>query len=674
MPLFRDMALVFFMHVVGVSSLMAAPAAILVTSISPVPNYAGTGDINMSVKLSDGVVAKSHMWGKAGAVSWRQAPPIAIDVQLASEFTGRPGTLGIHTSNKPAVGVAAPIRIDVYGIDSNETVEYLGGQDFTAKHAMGESFWQEVDLSNISDRMRVVIHSGGKVTTMDEIRLVAGYRASPRNLRQYVSDPIADSYSRLVSSVNFGIPKAKAETKGISVRYFDFIAEETYRKSTAINFDSIAGEPVYLGVEVRNTYRDNRCVNVATDIKHLLYKIETIHSVRGKAIDDPIMPLHSCVEVNGNTTARFLVKMLDYGEGSRQLEADITVSGNGEVIDKQPVVISLAGFLQQAPEACLSVNVWSYSIDKPIWSEPNVALDFMRNNGIDVFIIAPGQLPRFPLERIESGYKGLKRFQQALSLYDNVEKLLVFAALDSSVNKYSSDKKLKAALTRWLDVVKSAVEASGRDAYDWYLYPIDEPRGKKMDQLLRIAQLVDEIDAKVKIYANPLRGKKGLSALRQRAQLNGLQNYIDVWQPEYQFFASNRKASYVGDKAKLWMYENPGYPAKEESKRFYYGLPLKAIANGATGVGFWAGSVTDGSSAWVDIDGRRPDWSVFYESDSGPVSSLRWEAFAKGLKDACIYQRLSISEGKEGLTAFDAAIVERKHKKFHETVRQRLMP
>lgn len=54
---------------------------------------------------------------------------------------------------------------------------------------------------------------------------------------------------------------------------------------------------------------------------------------------------------------------------------------------------------------------------------------------------------------------------------------------------------------------------------------------------------------------------------------------------------------------------------------------------GASGVGFWSYSDTNGSSAWNDLDGKYPDWAVVYEADNRIVSSRRWEAFREGLED-----------------------------------------
>jgi hypothetical protein len=68
-------------------------------------------------------------------------------------------------------------------------------------------------------------------------------------------------------------------------------------------------------------------------------------------------------------------------------------------------------------------------------------------------------------------------------------------------------------------------------------------------------------------------------------------------------------------------------------------------------VGFWSYSDTNGSSAWDDIDGRRPDWAVVYESDKGVVSSRRWEAFREGLEDYALLVAPSTVTAQQGIRA-----------------------
>ena len=74
---------------------------------------------------------------------------------------------------------------------------------------------------------------------------------------------------------------------------------------------------------------------------------------------------------------------------------------------------------------------------------------------------------------------------------------------------------------------------------------------------------------------------------------------------------------------------------------------------GASGIGFWSYSDTQGSSAWDDFDGVRPDWAVVYEGDGKPITSRRWEAFREGVED---YKLLKAGYADENSTCFSSLI------------------
>jgi len=114
-----------------------------------------------------------------------------------------------------------------------------------------------------------------------------------------------------------------------------------------------------------------------------------------------------------------------------------------------------------------------------------------------------------------------------------------------------------------------------------------------------------------------------------------------------------------------WLYSNPKSPAKLASPLHDFRLlAWWAWHYGARGIGFWSYSDTNGSSAWDDLDSRRPDWAVVYESPDGIVSSRRWEAFREGLEDyALLYTRRTAREriqhiGKSNFDQWNTADVE----------------
>jgi hypothetical protein len=143
------------------------------------------------------------------------------------------------------------------------------------------------------------------------------------------------------------------------------------------------------------------------------------------------------------------------------------------------------------------------------------------------------------------------------------------------------------------------------------------------------------------IYANP---PIELSDLRD------VQNLVDYWQPNVLVVRSRLGDFFKELQKDWWIYGNPKSPAKLASPLHDYRmLAWWAWYYGASGVGFWSYSDTGGSSAWEDIDGRRPDWAVVYETPEGIVSSRRWEAFREGLEDYVLLSGMKRTEAQKSM-------------------------
>jgi hypothetical protein len=127
---------------------------------------------------------------------------------------------------------------------------------------------------------------------------------------------------------------------------------------------------------------------------------------------------------------------------------------------------------------------------------------------------------------------------------------------------------------------------------------------------------------------------------------------VDYWQPSLLAVRGHLGDFFKGLQKEWWIYGNPKSPAKIGSPLHDYRLlAWWAWHYRASGVGFWSYSDTNGSSAWDDIDGRRPDWAVVYESDKGVVSSRRWEAFREGLEDYALLVAPSTVTAQQSIRA-----------------------
>jgi hypothetical protein len=82
----------------------------------------------------------------------------------------------------------------------------------------------------------------------------------------------------------------------------------------------------------------------------------------------------------------------------------------------------------------------------------------------------------------------------------------------------------------------------------------------------------------------------------------------------------------------LWLYYVGLAPAKANPPACYLELAAIAADLGATGLGAWSATDSEGRSAWDDFDGSGPDWALLYDSDDGVIRSRRWDAFAAGVE------------------------------------------
>jgi hypothetical protein len=162
--------------------------------------------------------------------------------------------------------------------------------------------------------------------------------------------------------------------------------------------------------------------------------------------------------------------------------------------------------------------------------------------------------------------------------------------------------------------------------------PNDDPTHGKVP-MLDLGLYVKRIDPKVQLY---------IDYCPDTAQtIPMVAAVFDIICPQANSVEKERWAKVYRDTGKMiWTYQCNG-PAKMLSPLRYYRRQLwSSWDNGFTGAGFWAyadtgwgGRDTPGISAWDDLDGAYADFAVVYESDAGPVTSRRWEAWREGVED-----------------------------------------
>lgn len=174
----------------------------------------------------------------------------------------------------------------------------------------------------------------------------------------------------------------------------------------------------------------------------------------------------------------------------------------------------------------------------------------------------------------------------------------------------------------WHAKSTAILRAHGWDESEVYLCPYDEPRGEDADAAKELSDWLRKTIPEVNLFLTI-----------NSADSLWLQSSADIV-AVVPALADSRQ---IMDSTKIWLYGTSG-SAKQNSIYGYYRLmPWRAFSYGMAGVGFWSYS-DNANSGWDDdYGGGRINYSPVYFDESGRLlSSLRWEAWAQGLRDVDI--------------------------------------
>lgn len=611
-----------------------------IISLEPKANYSKTSDSNEKSQLNDGIALPGLMWATKKAVGWVQAPSIRIDIVLDRHECVRKADLGIHLSTRSKHGLSPPGMINVYA-KSTQGWYQVGGWSGSFNHGLTESQWVFISLSSVEEKLKVIIHPKGKVTVIDEINLIRKHEKNNKEnlFKGYISNPLEHSFSSLVTKKK---PTESDYQSGVLIKRVNYLDKDIdwggtflLRESLDYRLPIFGDETEIISFGINNNLPDKVCIGKENTGISEWYRLEKVASFLGNEVYDPLLKVEEGFCISPKSKQIFVVKIDGEGVENSGKYSLGTIGGYNEIIaniEKHE--------LEGATLGCFDINPWGYSKDHLVWgntrNSKNNFKNYLKKQGVTYFFFHPTQFPNFTSDggKIRSNDKALKSASQ---LYHG-EKVILYAGLFSRLSKV---EELRPKIERLISELDRSMKHEGFTYEDWLFYPVDEARGDRLVFLLEVARLVKEINPKIRIYANPISNASSSAEKKTLAQLKPL---VDVWQPNYEFISSVPKSLYVSNNAKLWMYSNPKYPAKEESPRFYYELASLAKKQGADGVGFWSLSAASGQTVWNDFDGKVPDWGVFYDMDSGKViPSRRWEAFVQGMEQQCIVKKLRLA-------------------------------
>ena len=604
---------------------------IWITKAEPAPNYRNTLDSLDIEQLTDGVKNSFPIWTKKNSVGWSGESTVSLTIARKSSYPIN-GTLRIHSAKSSRSGVFLPRRLDLYGVEGR-SVYHIGFTEIADQEIKDrDSHVIELRLNSLAgNKFILVLRSNGKFLMIDEIELFEEelLERSTKDKEIISTSVVLDSTARYKKSIlqrDKGVIKKQMGGVTLVNPWSDW-----GNGPEGLHKWSVAGATGkrYIGIYAAQ-YRTLVLTwsDLLLEESAQLYKVEKILTAAEKAVYDLLVPVNGWRVSNDGSGSFYIVEIsLDnIKEGDSNLF--LTVDGYEENERERfrfPIAVKKSRITEDC-DATAHVNLWAYRSDKPIWERPEAVLSELLGINRYVAVISPREIRAY-----EKNFdKQLNRLKKELAFYKEAQKILIYLAWDKSfVSEGGVDRRW---IERWIRGVVRVTEQLGLERGRWAIYPVDEPDAKTYPIFLDILRTIKEIDESVQVYANPIYPETSSEQL-SKYQLKKAGRFVDIWQPDYRLAKKYRDFfAKWGDS--YWVYEVPEYPAKAVSPEWYENIPARARKVGASGVGFWSFSDTGKTSAKNDFDGRRADYAVVYDSDSGTyLPSRRWFAFLEGLAE-----------------------------------------
>lgn len=651
----------------------SAPTEVPVTSASwkEAPNYAINRATDSSI-LTDGKVSRDPIWVRSGTAVWVRQTPVSLSLRLAAALDPNLDySLQLHLGEEFRSGVKPLRRVDLYCMDSsNKTSMHAGAIDTVTEAQLEEaSGWIDIFFSGChSDSVDVILHANGRFLAMDEIKVLGAVAApvvsSAGEIITAQTDTRVDSIRRLQSSMLakrrslFENALAEGNIRGSDAWFAppwdrldlsDGITRRFLGDGKTARLIAGDGLPATVVVGVRNATPQPKVFSLrfadhSPLIRLAARALEPVLAADGRYVFDAIGDNSSSITVAPYDIGYFWISA---SAAAASEDIDLVVSDNTDWSETLALNIRTTELTSSAISDFMpKALVWSYSSDAPIWSTPPLVADQLEESGVNVFVVHPSSIPKLTDPSTLQSRK--KRLQQDLQLYRGRGTVLLFVNWRRELQgKDMSTPAFRQQMKIWLTNIAGILESQGFSKNEWAVYPVDEPRGRSLELAAESVFVLKELDPEIQVYLNPIAPTP--RDFKYRSLIQDLAKTVDIWQPRrgpgYEVVQAALLDSNAASR-QLWMYDNPRSPAKSELPLCYRAIGWRAFEMGATGVGFWSYSATDGSSAWNDFDGRGPDWAVAYESESGPQSSRRWEAFKTGLREYAMLRYCNENEGR----------------------------
>lgn len=641
---------------------LAGAGTFAVEAFNYPPNYALSTDPDDIRQLTDGILAPFPIWTSKQTVGWAALTPIAIRLRVPKGEANHPmhaGTIRVHSAKGLGAGVDIPRHIDVYTQGPSGQFQLVGSADPNSEAlADKHSHWLTIPISAATDTLVVVLHAAGDYVFLDELEWSptgAGKMPTAAPLLD-VNTVIADSTRQTRDALNRAV-EAEIERAAIPLEAsamhawledpWGTIDPKSARKQVSMALPALhilgyAGEheSLCLGMVAGKDASRSGLRPTVTGIPPdaiRLFEVRPVLVANGQRVYDPLVPLGMNARIAlrpGEPVYLWLdVNLAALGPGKHRWALHLEGGGRTISIDGTAMVMGYDGANLKPLKA---IN-WTYLSDMPILRQRDAAIRDLAAHGINTFVAHPSDIPGLTLDGRWDGAQGA-RLAHTVALAKQGGMLLLYLGWAANKNPVgylpthdAIDPATSHRLLTWVEALDTYLTTQGLSREQWALYPVDEPNLPSLRLLHVVADAVKRRHPTIQIYAN-------LSAFADPAvrtsDLENVRPLVDYWQPSLAVVRGPLGSWFTALQRDWWFYSNPKSPAKLASPLHDFRLlAWWAWHYGAKGIGFWSYSDTNGSSAWDDLDSRRPDWAVVYESPNGIVSSRRWEAFREGLED-----------------------------------------
>jgi len=668
-----------------------------VEEFSHAPNYALCTDNGDAQQLTDGILAAYPIWMKKEAVGWAARTPIAIRLRLtdgSSVQSPRSGTLRLHSAKGLSAGVDVPRRIDIYTRDNQDKLRLVGSLDPAPAMLRDKSaHWLDIDVQAASGTLVLVLHASGDYLFLDEVEWrPSGIAHLPANapITSNVRTALEDSARQLSDAlVQAAETEAARAALPLANEAMHVWIQDPWREieparareqlSTQVPLVDIQGyagehESACLGIAVGKEVAAGGLKVTVSGLSTesvTLFEVRPVAAANGKRVYDPLVPLRKGIPLTVKPDIPIYIwldaDLAVLGPGTHRFE--VRLESRNHVLTV-PAMATIAPYSGEGSTRLHAVN-WAYLSDMPIFRNRDAAVRDLVLHGIDIFVAHPSEIPGLALDG-NWVVTQTTQFVHTVELARQHGLLLLFLGWNAEKNPLgftskvqTLDPAMRERLTTWVGKISAYLASQGLPLDRWALYPVDEPNQDSLQLVKAIAGAVKQLNPSIKIYTDP---SVYATPPLNMSHLRDMETLVDYWQPNLLAVRGPLGVFFTGLQKEWWIYGNPKSPAKLGSPLHDYRfLAWWAWQYRASGVGFWSYSDTNGSSAWDDLDSRRPDWAVVYESDTGVVSSRRWEAFREGLEDYVLLSaldRVEVQEilragGEQNLDRWDSAAVER---------------